>query len=349
MVTTQNTSFKSDMDDDDNNEDENGYYRDPQRGQKDGFGTYSPVTSLDREIDIDCDDDADLEVLLAPRGSPWWEYLRTVVTAEPITVCFFLAMGLTDPAIKALAYHKVCLQEYDTKICDNLHNESFKQQEDKVQSITSHWFLYAHLAYEIPSVVFTFLCGAVGDHYSRRLALALPCVGQILSFINLMFLSIYMNSHVSLILISMISNGIFGGTIAARTGVFSMIGEVSSTENRTFRISIAQGVEALSTALAYFISGFIADNTNYATVFIMAAMLSTLGFIYCFTWLKVPERQDTQSGKLKEAVHQACSTDGIKHSMLCLVKKRENRGRLRLITIMISIFFGMVSHNCESS
>lgn len=304
-------------------------------GNADPFEEYANELNVDRQP------------LTSLHSQTWLEYLRTIITAEPVTIFFFFATGLTDPAMKSLAYDKVCLQEYNYNhtICDNLHNESYKTEEDKVQSITSHWFLYAHLAYELPSIVSTFVCGAIGDHFSRRLALAMPLIGQILAYVNLILLSVYMDSHVSLILVSMITNGIFGGTIAMRTGVFSMIGEVSSPETRTKRISIGQGVEALSHALAYAVSGIILDNTSYETVFTLGLIISLLGFIYCFTWLKIPPRQEKMS--TEEAAKRTCSLEVAKKSVGCIIKKRENRKRLRLISIMISIFFGMVSHTCK--
>ncbi len=292
------------------------------------------------EINLDQDGSQEDQRISTTQRPPTW---RDLITAEPVIICFMLAIGMHDPAIKGLTYYKICQEEFNNShICNNLHNVTFQEQEDKVQSIASHWFLYQHLCFEIPSIIMSFFYGAISDHFSRRVALALPCFGQLLSVANYIFNALYMDSHVGYILIGQAISGLFGGWITCLLASYSLISEMSTKSNRTFRISIGEGCESVSIALAFFVSGVILDHTNYETIFGISIALYSLGIIYCFTWLKKTPRQSHET--FKESCGNVFSLGRIKDTLSCVFKKREHRGRLRLITLLVSIFFGMVSY-----
>ncbi len=308
-------------------------------------GKYDDYDILECDTAGSTSDDGEHGKIASKHTATFIDRARQYVTAEPVMLFYFLGVGLMYPAFAALTYHKVCTAQFNQSTCDNLKNETFKEQEDIVQTITSHWFLYQHWIYEIPSMFLTFCCGAIGDTFSRRVALALPCLGEVIGCVFFIFNAVYMDAPVAYLLSSRLASTVFGGGIGLRTGVFSLIGEVSSTENRTFRISMAQGIEALSITISYFMSGIILDHTSYIFIAALSLSFNLIAVLYCFTWLLIPQRQSHMT--TKEAAKAVCDPQNVKGTLTCVFKKRPQRGRKRLLSIMVSIYFGMVSHACK--
>ena len=126
-----------------------------------------------------------------------------------------------------------------------------------MQSEASHWILYEHLAFELPSLVVSFLYGFLSDHVSRKIALILPIIGQVLCMSNYIIQSVYIDAHIGFLLIGRVISGVFGGWISCCLASFSFISQITSPDNRTVRISIAEGCISFAIALSVFISGML--------------------------------------------------------------------------------------------
>lgn len=274
--------------------------------------------------------------------------LRSLITAEPVIFLFQFAVGLTYPAINSLTYERVCYMTYnDSNICDNLKNETYKDYEVVVQTKASHWYITQHICFESPALLLCFFYGSLGDHFSRRVALALPCLGQLIATLVFLIVAYHSALHVAWISFGLLLLGLFGGWITLLLASYSYISEVSTAQNRTFRISIGEGMESLSMAMSLTISGIILDHTSYQFVFLLSMGLLLLAIIYCFTWLKHPPRYSTHESTCSKfkAVFQI---QRVKDALTTVFKKRANRGRLRLLVLLVSLLLGMISYYGES-
>ena len=276
-----------------------------------------------------------------PNPDPIWR--PRLVTIEPVLFIYLLAGGLSWPAINGLIYRKVCMMNYDTFTCDNLHNHSFHEQEDHVQKVTSHWQLVQNYVFEIPAILMAFTYGSLSDHVSRKLTIVLPAIGQIISNIMLVLTVFFMDAHVIYTVLSGLPNAFTGGWITLFMASFSYLSESTSPENRTKRIYIAEGVAGLSMAIALSASGVILDHTNYTVVFSLTIGLSILCTIYVMVFLQEPPKkkhpEELGKGKFEVFLHRA------KESMTTVFRKRENNGRARLIVSVLIVFTSMVSYN----
>ena len=274
---------------------------------------------------------------------PWKP--RTV-TVEPVLFFFTFALALQGPAVSALVYRKVCLSKYDVNVCDNLKNSSNHAAEDDVQGGSSHWFLYHNLCFEIPAVLVSFLYGSLSDNVSRRLTLALPAVGQMLSTTNFVVTSVYLESHVGYTLIGQLISGLFGGWITCCLAAFSYLSEVTTVASRTTRTSIAEGVISYSIATSFFLSGIILDHTSFQFVFSISVGLNVLVVVYTYAWVKDPPRdKQVRKGRLQLAIRTSKHWQRFKDTFLCVFQKRESGGRARLLLLLSAVFSSMVSLN----
>ena len=290
----------------------------------------------------------DLEDKHSPPGcdpDPSKKWHPGLVTIEPALFLYLLAWGTFWPTVNGLLYRKVCMMNYNTFICDNLHNHSFHEQEDHVQKMTSHWQLAQNYIFEVPAILVAFTYGSLSDRFSRKLTIVLPAIGQILSSILFGLTAIFMDAHVIYTVLGGLPNAFTGGWITLFMASFSYLSESSSPENRTKRIYIAEGVAGISMAMALSVSGVILDHTNYTVVFSLTIGLSVLCTIYVLVFLQEPPKvkhlEELGKGKGKCAVflHQT------KESMTTVFRKRENNGRARLLVSLLIIFTSMVSSN----
>merc|ERR1712168_1402047 len=105
----------------------------------------------------------------------------------------------------------------------------------------------------------SFVYGALGDNVSRRLALLLPCIGQLVAMSIYIYAGSLIQSPIEILLVAQLSSGVFGGWITSNLAAYSYISEVSEAGARTSRISVGEGVEAVSAAIAMLASGILLD------------------------------------------------------------------------------------------
>ena len=230
----------------------------------------------------------------------------------------------------------------DTKICDILHNETYHDLEDQVQTETSHWFLWQNLCYELPAILLSFLYGSLSDHYSRKLALALPSLGQAISMANYVLNSVYMHWHVGYLLVGQLISGLFGSWITCLLGAFSYLSEISTAEKRTVRISVAEGVLSVSIAISFILSGVILEKTSYPITFGLCICLYLCTILYIIIVLRERPRD---SAHVLPSCRDALGLHRIKEAFSCVFKYRLHNNRLKVLMILASLFTANFSYS----
>lgn len=237
----------------------------------------------------------------------------------------------------------MCLAEVnDSYICDNLHNKTYHDLEDVVQSHTSHWFLWQNLCYELPAIVLSFVYGSLSDHYSRKLALALPSLGQALSMCNYVINSMYMEWNVAYLLVGQVISGLFGSWITCLLAAFSYLSEISATSKRTVRISVAEGILSLSIAISFVLSGVILEGTSYPITFELCVGIYFCNVIYVFVVLR--ERPKARHEKPSSFV-EAVGLQRIKEAFSCVFKSRPDKKRMKVLMILATLFTANFSYS----
>ena len=281
-------------------------------------------------------------VVRAEPRRPTWQ--PRLINIEPVIFLFVVASALMDPTISALVYKKICVAKFNYNICESLHHSNHSDEEDAVQGESSHWILYHNLCYEIPAILLALLYGSFSDNVSRRAAIALPCIGQMISGLTFIVNAYYIDSYVGYTLFGQIISGFTGGWIACFMAIFSYLGEATSADKRTQRVMIAEGVAAIGIAGSLIASGYLLDHTNFITVFSLASALNLVAAVYCFVGLAEPPRSSDQ--RIQGNVIVAFARK-FKETIICVFRRREDNGRPRLIVSLLIVLTGMISFNCE--
>ncbi|KAK7501898.1 hypothetical protein BaRGS_00006984 [Batillaria attramentaria] len=189
------------------------------------------------------------------------------VTVEPVLLFFMFASFLTFSAFMAITYDKSCLDLYDSTFCDNLQQDAFakqhKQQQDAVQTESSHWIMRSNIAMTVPATLSLLLwMGSLGDRVGRRLPLVVPCAGAVVYSICNLINAIYMDASPAFLMIgSSFHAGVFGlsgSYLAVLMGSYTYLTHLADPGKRMMRVGVAEASMYLAgTAVALLYAMFI--------------------------------------------------------------------------------------------
>ena len=194
------------------------------------------------------------------------KYACFIDVCKHLTLCIFSSCSTIHSI-----HFQVCLQQHqnNTELCSQLTNTNNSESGNLVQRAASHWILFEHLSFEIPSILLAFFYASLSDHYSRKFCLLIPTVGQILCFGAFIIQSAYMELPVIYLLSGRVISGLFGGWVGCSTAAFSYLSDVSSTETRTVRIAIGEGCLHGGIAVAVLCSGILLDRYFLKTLLLI--------------------------------------------------------------------------------
>ena len=262
------------------------------------------------------------------------------VTVEPILFLYMFAANIVFPTVQALAYYKVCIQKFNTSFCSQLKNVTFQQEHpeenDYVQSETSHWILLGNVAMTVPAcfTVVLFL-GSFGDKVGRKFPVLLPVIGSIIQAISCLLNAVYPEAPLVLLLIGPLCSGICGGIIACLMAVFSYITHIAPAETKTMRVGVVESMIFMAGTLGVFVSGVMLDHTSFTFVFGFSAGLLCLTMLYTVVWL-----EDIKPAQPVVATSGLCGRwvlDSLKEMVQFVKEPRGPRVRLVIFLLVLSI------------
>ena len=228
--------------------------------------------------------------------------------------------------------------QYDDETCYNMtHSGRIPNATalDEVKKLTTNLEVYDGVLVSIPSVIFCLFLGSWSDANGRKLLLVLPFVGNGLSFIAYMICYSFPLPSKALLLGSVV--GLSGGYICLNIGLYGYIGDVTSAENRTSRMSILNGVFSLGYVAGTTIGGQLYKHfANYYLNFGVSLGLAFFGAGYAA--FLIPESVDVNSASEEVRSRKFFDLANVKESLRTTFKDRPGRIRIIFLIINFAIF-----------
>ncbi|CAH2232455.1 jg19388 [Pararge aegeria aegeria] len=162
--------------------------------------------------------------------------IKANTTVEPILACYIMPSVLASLATQNLNLEKACLVNlnYSSEICDALKSrqtENYTEYEEKVQTLIAGIQAWKNVVQTAIPVLIILFVGAWSDKTGKRKAcILMPIVGEFIT-------------------------SLVGGWYTNFIGVFSYIGDITSPEDRTYRIGIANLCMSLGYPIGSALSG----------------------------------------------------------------------------------------------
>ena len=271
------------------------------------------------------------------------------ITLEPVMLFYGVVRSIDGIANNQLLLDKTCLNDFDfgEEICNDLVNH--KENNTVVQNEVAQYQVYESIVDHLFPVIFSFFLGSWSDSFGRKWLLYLYFVICIIQTGGLMLNSYFMEWPKEFLLFSVnLPVALSGGHITFSMGIAAFITEISTPEQRTFRLATVHFVEGMGGPLGTLLGAYLWEVGGYLCVFgtSLVGKVLTLAFLVIrlemFQW-KPGRIEDTEERPKRR---NALSLSHIKDSFETCFKKRENGKRFYLLIytcVMLTIvlpFFG---------
>lgn len=228
--------------------------------------------------------------------------IKDNTTVEPIMACYVMPSVLASLAVQNLNLEKACRVNLNisSEICDALNlrqTENYTKYEDEVQRLIASVQVWKNIVQTAIPVMLILFVGAWSDKTGRRKAcILMPIVGELCSSIGFIVNTFFF--HEWPVEIAAFTESIFpaitGGWFTNFIGVFSYIGDITTTENRTYRVGMVNMFMSLGYPIGSALSGVLLRIIGYYGVFTVSTLLYAFSLIYGYYYLEDPTPKKTK-------------------------------------------------------
>ncbi|KAI5645166.1 major facilitator superfamily domain-containing protein [Phthorimaea operculella] len=278
--------------------------------------------------------------------------IKENITVEPIQCCYVMPSVLASLATQNLNLEKACRVNlnYTSEICDALalrQTENYTQYEDEVQRLIASVQAWKNVVQTAIPVFLILFVGAWSDKTGRRKAcILMPIVGEFLTCLGFIVNTYYF--YELPVEVAALTESIFpavtGGWFTNFIGVFSYIGDITSVEDRTYRVGLVNLCMSLGYPIGSALSGVLLRWIGYYGIFSLSAGLYLFSLIYGHFYLEDPKRKVV---KRKKAgclgfLIEFFDVDLVMETFKVAFKKGAGNRRLRvsLLLIVVCVVFG---------
>lgn len=223
-----------------------------------------------------------------------WKNVKDNITVEPVMACYIMPSVLASLATQNLNIEKSCRVNLNltTEICDALSRRettNYTQYEEQVQTVVAGVQAWKNVVQTALPVFLILFVGGWSDKTGKRKALILmPIVGEFLTCIGFIVNTFFFYELPveAAAMTEAIFPAITGGWFTMFVGIFSYIGDITTKDNRTFRVGIVNLCITLGFPIGSALSGILLSKIGYYGVFSTSAVLYLFSLIYGTIYLK---------------------------------------------------------------
>ncbi|XP_023940065.2 proton-coupled folate transporter-like [Bicyclus anynana] len=222
--------------------------------------------------------------------------IKANTTVEPILACYIMPSVLASLATQNLNLEKACLVNlnYSEEICDALKSrqtENYTEYEEKVQTLIAGIQAWKNVVQTTIPVLIILFVGAWSDKTGKRKAcILMPIVGEFITCMGFIINTYYLKELPAEVtaLTESIFPAMLGGWFTHFIGVFSYIGDITTNEDRTYRIGIVNLCMSLGYPIGSALSGVLLTWIGYYGIFSLSAGFYLFSIVYGYTCLEDP-------------------------------------------------------------
>ncbi|XP_037298870.1 solute carrier family 46 member 3 [Manduca sexta] len=281
------------------------------------------------------------------------------VTIEPCAFLIIFSSVLQSVATQSLGLQKACRVnlELGDEICEALRTqnqtEDFSVYERMVQELYSSQVAWRSVLQTVFPCVIIIFVGGWSDATGRRKVIMLTCLcGEIAHSLNniinvIFFYQIRLELY---IFFDVFTVSIVGGASVMFLALMNYICDITTEENRTYRIGFVSLCTFAGMPLGLSLSGIVLNRFGYYTIFISSLILHIINFIYMI--FLISDRARTTDQKMHDGkgvmhfLRTFFNLAIIRETLTIIWKKTENNRRIKIIIILLSVnvlygpFFG---------
>ncbi|XP_032511509.2 proton-coupled folate transporter-like [Danaus plexippus] len=224
--------------------------------------------------------------------------IKSKTTVEPIMACYIMPSVLASLATQNLNLEKACHVNlnFSDEICFALkrrETENYTIYEDQVQTLIASVQAWKNIIQTAIPVIIILFVGAWSDKTGKRKAcILMPIVGEFITCIGFIINTYFF--YELPVEVAALTESIFpaitGGWFTNFIGVFSYIGDITTNEDRTYRVGIVNLCMSLGYPIGSALSGVLLTWIGYYGIFSLSASFYLFSLIYGYYFLEDPKR-----------------------------------------------------------
>lgn len=277
-----------------------------EKDQVSGLEDETEESLLNKKLDLQTSSPKQKDDTKVQKKLTFKERLKLIkdnTTVEPIMACYVMPSVLASLAVQNLNLEKACRVNLNisSDICDALNQRqtaNYTKYEDEVQRLIASVQVWKNIVQTAIPVMLILFVGAWSDKTGRRKAcILIPIVGELCSCIGFIVNTYFFNEWP--VEVAAFTEAIFpaitGGWFTNFIGVFSYIGDITTTENRTYRVGMVNMFMSLGYPIGSALSGVLLRMIGYYGVFSISTLLYALSLIYGYYYLEDPAPKKTKN------------------------------------------------------
>ncbi|XP_022129323.2 proton-coupled folate transporter [Pieris rapae] len=226
-----------------------------------------------------------------------FKVMKDNITVEPIMACYIMPSVLASIATQNLNLEKACLVNlnYSTEICEALKarkTENYEYYEKEVQTLIASIQAWKNIIQTAFPVLIILFVGAWSDKTGKRKAcILMPIFGEFLTCIGFIINTYFFYELPAEVaaLTESIFPALTGGWYTNFIGVFSYICDITTVEERTYRVGIVNLCMSLGYPIGSALSGILLKEIGYYGIFSISGSLYVFSLLYGIFYLEDPK------------------------------------------------------------
>ncbi|XP_004924743.1 proton-coupled folate transporter [Bombyx mori] len=280
--------------------------------------------------------------------------IKDNTTVEPIMACYVMPSVLASLAVQNLSLDKACRVNlnYSDEVCTALtlrQTENYTEAEENVQRLIASVQVWKNVVQTAIPVCVILFVGAWSDKTGKRKAcILLPIVGEFLSCLGFIVNTYFF--YELPVEVTAFTESIFpaitGGWFTNFIGAFSYVGDITTVENRTYRVGLVNMFMSLGYPIGSALSGILLNLIGYYGVFTLSVMLYLFSLVYGYYYLEEPNKVVAEKESKKTGcgsfLREFFDVRLVLETFKVAFKKGPGNRRLRvaLLLIVVCVVFG---------
>lgn len=233
---------------------------------------------------------------------------RKWMTVEPCLVLYFMAVMPFFPLQQQFVLyqlklrHNISFESNDSTCGDNATDPTLQQEESQVEAEAANWMIILTAVALIPSLFVTTALGSFSDKAGRKVALIPPLVGGILRFLVSVVLIVF-SLPLELLILAAFLEACSGGVSTFLMGSFASISDITTPEQRSFRIFILEVALGIGNFVSQIATGYVINLLGFMYPLIILGGIHVINLLYTVFLLPESRKGDLRNVSLFSREH----------------------------------------------
>ncbi|XP_044758271.1 solute carrier family 46 member 3 isoform X2 [Coccinella septempunctata] len=263
------------------------------------------------------------------------------ITVEPTLYLYMMAFMITSVLENAFFIDKACRvnHHFNSTVCDDIANEVYSDLNKEVQVTVSNFNLINDIAGHTGQIILALFMGAWSDKRGRKMPLLLGLIGKFYYSSMVVVNSMQPTWPVEYVVYTATLPMAFtGADVAIFAAAFSYLVDVSSSENRTLRVTLLEVIYLSTMPTGIALGSYLyrrVFNKSYTMMFSLNAFLMFLSIVY--TFLRLRWRTTDEQSPLPKLRYVLCDFLDYNHVVFTFRTIFQNRLAKRRRYLMLLI------------